>query len=81
MTAEEIVPGAEIIVPARATGNAKPYRLRVDKVHMRSKATGAVEVGGTLLRMSGARSSKKRAYRVVVLTPERVRLATDSDGA
>jgi hypothetical protein len=81
MTGEEIVPGVEIIVPPRATGNAKPYRLRVDKVHMRSKATGAVEVGGTLFRLSGAPSARRRPHRVVVLVPSRVRLATAEDGA
>jgi hypothetical protein len=85
VNAEDIKPGAEIIVPRGADGIRKlPYRLLVDTVNV-SKVTGAVTVTGRLQRLTGAPSAKKRtaAWRTVTfgLTAlAKVRLPTEEDG-
>lgn len=82
MKAEDIKPGVEIVVPARADGTRKlPYRLLVGTVRV-SRETGVVTITGRLRRMSGAPTAKKgtAALRNITINPAKIRLATEEDG-
>jgi hypothetical protein len=81
VNAEDIKPGADIIVPAGADAIRKlPYRLVVSAILTHSGEAGWMHVSGTLLRMSGATTARKRKRRVATINPAKVRLATDEDG-
>lgn len=86
MTPADLKRGIEIVVPAGVDGIRKrPYRLEVDTVNV-SRETGAVTVTGRLRRLSGAATLRQRtsAWRTVTfsqVTFQKVRLATDEDGA
>lgn len=81
MDAKDIKPGVEIVVPAGADAIRKlPYRLQVVSILTHSGEAGWMHVSGTLLRLSGAPSAKKRKRRVATINPAKVRLATEEDG-
>jgi hypothetical protein len=79
--AEDIKPGADIIVPSGADAIRKlPYRLVVASVMTHSKETGWMHVSGTPLRLGGARSGRKAKRRVATIDPAKARLASEEDG-
>lgn len=80
VTADQLVKGTVIRIPAG--DRRRPYCLDIISRDMVSKATGAVQLTGTVLGADGTTTSRRPLYRTVIVMPQKlmiVRLAEQQD--
>lgn len=81
VTPDDLVPGTIIRVPGayHPTHPGRPYCLEIIRLISVSKETGAVELTGKVLALTGTTTRKRPVFRTVVVMPDRITIVTKPD--